>query len=128
MMDLQQQFARLQQQQQQKLEKRKKRKDKSDKENKTDASIAFGINDDLGLQVRRKPVVFRPVRPHIDDTLSIFYDLFDNEVAIFLMLQLAEEPKQSDSAYSEELVNHLNDQIRVNATFSENGHCVLCSY
>ena len=49
-MDLQDQFTRLQQQQQQKLEKRRK-KEKSDKENKTDASIAFGINDDLGLQV-----------------------------------------------------------------------------
>ena len=50
-MDLQDQFARLQQQQQQKLEKRRKKKEKSEKENKTNASIAFGINDDLGLQV-----------------------------------------------------------------------------
>ena len=50
-MDLQDQFTRLQQQQQQKLEKRRKKKEKNDKENKTDASIAFGINDDLGFKV-----------------------------------------------------------------------------
>ena len=35
-------------------------------------------------------------------------DLFD------VRWQLAEEPARNDGAYSEELVNHLNDQIRVN--------------
>ena len=50
-MDLQDQFTRLQQQQQQKLERRKKKKDKNGKQNITDATIAFGISDDLGLQV-----------------------------------------------------------------------------
>ena len=50
-MDLKDQFARLQQQQQQKLERRKKKKEKNEKENKTDVSTAFGISDDLGLQV-----------------------------------------------------------------------------
>ena len=55
MADLDDQFARLQKQQKQKMERRKKKQDEknANKKNDTDASTAFGINDDLGLQVRK---------------------------------------------------------------------------
>ncbi len=45
-MDIQQQYTRIQQQQKQKVDRRSKKK-----ENITDVSAAFGVADDLGLQV-----------------------------------------------------------------------------
>lgn len=51
-MDLQEQFTRLEQQQKLKGEKRSKKPEKSGKM-KTDISTAFGITDDLGLQVAK---------------------------------------------------------------------------
>ena len=39
--------------------------------------------------------------------------MYKSENEMFVIFQLADPPPQTNSIYSEELVNHLNEQIRV---------------